>query len=81
MSELPEGRTATYQVLVAGYTSATGPGAPHAGTQATVSYIHDRGPEGDRHIIVDPGMVERRSLILDPPGHGPAFRPDETTPR
>ncbi|WP_027341487.1 MBL fold metallo-hydrolase [Hamadaea tsunoensis] len=66
MTVLPPGRSAIYQVLVVGYTSATGPGAPHAGTQATVSYLRDTSPEGVRHIVIDPGMVESRSLILDP---------------
>ncbi|CAM5568585.1 MBL fold metallo-hydrolase [Streptomyces tanashiensis] len=50
-------RTATYTVLTTGYTLSTGPGVA-----ATVSYVHD----GDRHVIVDPGMVAGRDRILGP---------------
>lgn len=62
MPELPAGRSATWEVLVVGYTSSTGPGKPNAGTQATVSYIRD----GDHHVVVDPGMVADRRLIIEP---------------
>lgn len=50
-------RTAVYTVLTTGYTLSTGPGVA-----ATVSYVTD----GDRHVIVDPGMVASRDRILGP---------------
>ncbi|MGW7308665.1 MBL fold metallo-hydrolase [Streptomyces sp. NPDC054835] len=50
-------RTAVFTVLTTGYTLSTGPGVA-----ATVSYVTD----GDRHVIVDPGMVASRDRILGP---------------
>ena len=61
MTSAGNARAARVEVLVTGYTSATGPGAPNAGTQATITYIRD----GDRHFVVDPGMVASRTLIHD----------------
>ncbi|WP_411104320.1 MBL fold metallo-hydrolase [Streptomyces sp. cmx-4-9] len=43
--------------MTTGYTLSTGPGVA-----ATVSYVTD----GDRHVIVDPGMVAGRDRILGP---------------
>ncbi|MFB6615328.1 MBL fold metallo-hydrolase [Streptomyces sp. NPDC085524] len=56
-TDAPLGRTATYTILTTGYTLSTGPGVA-----ATVSYVSD----GDRHVIVDPGMVASRDRILGP---------------
>ncbi|UQT54730.1 MBL fold metallo-hydrolase [Streptomyces durmitorensis] len=56
-ADAPLGRSAVYTILTTGYTGSTGPGVA-----ATVSYVRD----GDRHVIVDPGMVASRSRILDP---------------
>ncbi len=61
MTSAQSSRGARVEVLVTGYTSATGPGAPNAGTQATITYVQD----GDRHFVVDPGMVSNRALIHD----------------
>ncbi|MGW1926638.1 MBL fold metallo-hydrolase, partial [Streptomyces massasporeus] len=55
--DAPSARTATYTILTTGYTLSTGPGVA-----ATVSYVRD----GDRHVIVDPGMVASRDRILGP---------------
>ncbi|MGW0749637.1 MBL fold metallo-hydrolase [Streptomyces sp. NPDC002587] len=57
MTDEPLGRSAVYTVLTTGYTLSTGPGVA-----ATVSYVTD----GDRHVIVDPGMVAHRDRILGP---------------
>ncbi|MFF8276919.1 MBL fold metallo-hydrolase [Streptomyces lateritius] len=57
MTEKPLGTTARYTVLTTGYTLSTGPGVA-----ATVSYVTD----GERHVIVDPGMVASRDRILGP---------------
>lgn len=57
MTDAPTGRSAAYTILTTGYTLSTGPGVA-----ATVSYVTD----GDRHVIVDPGMVASRDRILGP---------------
>ncbi|MGP3632088.1 MBL fold metallo-hydrolase [Streptomyces sp. 24-1644] len=57
MTDAPLDRSATFQILTTGYTLSTGPGVA-----ATVSYIRD----GERHVIVDPGMVAGRDRILGP---------------
>jgi glyoxylase-like metal-dependent hydrolase (beta-lactamase superfamily II) len=54
MTDGPAGRMASYTVLTAGYVGPT--------TASTVSFIRD----GDVRVVVDPGMVRDRSLILDP---------------
>ncbi|MFH8625796.1 MBL fold metallo-hydrolase [Streptomyces vietnamensis] len=56
-TDAPRTHTAAYTILTTGYTLSTGPGVA-----ATVSYVHD----GDRHVIVDPGMVAGRDRILGP---------------
>jgi glyoxylase-like metal-dependent hydrolase (beta-lactamase superfamily II) len=56
MSDRPSAATASYTVLSTGY------GSP--GVAATVGFIQDR----DRRVVTDPGMVRRRSLILEPLG-------------
>lgn len=56
-TDAPLGQSATYTILTTGYTGSTGPGVA-----ATVSYVRD----GDRHVIVDPGMVASRDRILGP---------------
>ncbi|MFG2291865.1 MBL fold metallo-hydrolase [Streptomyces sp. NPDC048603] len=57
MTDAPLGRSADHRILTVGYTLSTGPGVA-----ATVSYVAD----GDRHVIVDPGMVASRDRILGP---------------
>ncbi|MDK9498035.1 MBL fold metallo-hydrolase [Streptomyces katrae] len=57
MTNAPLGATARFRILTTGYTLSTGPGVA-----ATVSYVRD----GDRHVIVDPGMVAGRDRILGP---------------
>ncbi|BFV58946.1 hypothetical protein KCMC57_up40500 [Kitasatospora sp. CMC57] len=57
MTDAPRGRSAQYTVLTTGYTLSTGPGVA-----ATVSYVTD----GDRHVVIDPGMVAGRDRILGP---------------
>ncbi|MEV4191393.1 MBL fold metallo-hydrolase [Streptomyces toxytricini] len=57
MTNAPLGLSARFRILTTGYTLSTGPGVA-----ATVSYVGD----GDRHVIVDPGMVAGRDRILDP---------------
>jgi glyoxylase-like metal-dependent hydrolase (beta-lactamase superfamily II) len=57
MTDAPLGRSARYTILTTGYTLSTGPGVA-----ATVSYVTD----GDRHVIIDPGMVASRDRILAP---------------
>jgi len=56
----PEARTATVEVLFTGYAGPGEDGALRVG--GTVTLIRD----GDRVIVVDPGMVPSRSAILDP---------------
>lgn len=55
MSDVPGARTASYHVLTAGYV-----GRPNVAS--TVGFVRD----GERLIVVDPGMVADRSRILDP---------------
>ena len=52
--------TASLHVLHAGYVGAEGPEGMRVGS--TVTYA----TEGDTHIVIDPGMVSDRALILDP---------------
>lgn len=54
MSDAPGAPTATYHVLTVGYVGR--------GVASTVGFARD----GDRLVVVDPGMVADRSLILDP---------------
>lgn len=57
MSDLPDGRSARFDVLLPGSLTST------AGrVVSTCSLIRD----GERAIIVDPGMAARQSDILDP---------------
>ncbi|MFF5975517.1 MBL fold metallo-hydrolase [Streptomyces sp. NPDC012769] len=65
----PLRRRAAYTVLTTGYTLSTGPGVA-----ATVSYVS----EGDRHVIIDPGMVASRDRILGPLA-GLGLGPDDIT--
>ncbi|MCX4824593.1 MBL fold metallo-hydrolase [Streptomyces sp. NBC_01142] len=69
MTDAPLGRSATYKILTTGYTLSTGPGVA-----ATVSYISD----GERHVIVDPGMVAGRDRILGPLAES-GIGPDDIT--
>lgn len=55
MTDAPGARTAAHHVLTAGYI-----GRPHVAS--TVGFVRD----GDRLVVVDPGMVAHRSRILDP---------------
>ncbi|WP_018353630.1 MBL fold metallo-hydrolase [Longispora albida] len=57
MTDAPRETSAFYQILSIGYTTSTGPGVA-----ATVSYL----AEGDRRIVVDPGMVPGQDAILKP---------------
>ncbi|WP_395297397.1 MBL fold metallo-hydrolase [Kitasatospora hibisci] len=57
MNDAPHGRSADWTILTTGYTLSTGPGVA-----ATVSFVSD----GDRRVIVDPGMVAGRDRILGP---------------
>ena len=57
---LPPARTARLDVLFDGYAGPGEDGALRVG--GTVSLVRD----GDRVIVVDPGMVPSRSAILDP---------------
>jgi glyoxylase-like metal-dependent hydrolase (beta-lactamase superfamily II) len=54
MSDAPTHSTASFDVLTAGYFQA--------GVASTVGLIRD----ADVIVVVDPGMVRARSLILDP---------------
>ena len=54
MSDLPRASTATFHLLTAGYYGR--------GVASTVGLIRD----GAVNVVVDPGMVRDRSLILDP---------------
>ncbi len=51
---LPVGRSAEMHVLFSGYLG------PH--TASTVTYVRD----GETHIVMDPGMIPHRRVILDP---------------
>jgi hypothetical protein len=57
MSDAPRASTATFHILTAGYYQR--------GVASTVGLIRD----GAVTVVVDPGIVSDRSLILDPPGH------------
>jgi glyoxylase-like metal-dependent hydrolase (beta-lactamase superfamily II) len=57
MSDAPRQRSATYAVLTAGYADG-----PRGGVASTVGYVRD----GETTVVVDPGMVRDRGLILDP---------------
>lgn len=54
MTDGPAERMASYTVLTAGYLGPT--------TASTVGFVRD----GDLRVVIDPGMVRDRSLILDP---------------
>jgi hypothetical protein len=54
MTDLGMSGSASYTVLHEGY------GSPNVAS--TVGYIED----GDVRVVIDPGMVRDRSLILDP---------------
>ena len=56
----PEARTATVDVLFTGYAEPGEDGGLRVG--GTVTLVRD----GDRVIVVDPGMVPSRQAILDP---------------
>jgi glyoxylase-like metal-dependent hydrolase (beta-lactamase superfamily II) len=56
MVDAPAGRTARFHILSVGYTTSTGPGVA-----ATVSYVED----GDVRLVVDPGMLARRQLLME----------------
>ncbi|MFG2821756.1 MBL fold metallo-hydrolase [Kitasatospora sp. NPDC048365] len=65
MTDAPVGRSAAYTILTTGYTLSTGPGVA-----ATVSFVED----GERRVVIDPGMVASRDRILGPLaelGYGP----------
>ena len=57
---MPDARTATVDVLFTGYAGPGADGELRVG--GTVTLVRD----GDRVIVVDPGMVPSRSAILDP---------------
>jgi glyoxylase-like metal-dependent hydrolase (beta-lactamase superfamily II) len=57
LPDAPEGRSAQVDVLLAGSLTATG-----GGVVSSCSLVRD----GDRMIVVDPGMAARRDDILDP---------------
>ncbi|MFD6279212.1 MBL fold metallo-hydrolase [Streptomyces sp. NPDC060209] len=69
MTDAPLGRSSMYKILTTGYTLSTGPGVA-----ATVSYISD----GERRVIVDPGMVAGRERILGPLAES-GIGPDDIT--
>jgi glyoxylase-like metal-dependent hydrolase (beta-lactamase superfamily II) len=54
MTDAPKSSSATFTVLTAGYVEG--------GVASTVAYVRD----GDRHVVIDPGMVASRARILDP---------------
>ena len=54
---LPEGRSARFDILVEGSLTSTG-----GGVASSCTLIRD----GDRVIVVDPGMAESARSILDP---------------
>jgi glyoxylase-like metal-dependent hydrolase (beta-lactamase superfamily II) len=66
MSDTPRANTATVHVLTAGYYKR--------GVASTVGLIRD----GVMTVVVDPGMVRNRSLILDPLT-ALGIRPEEVT--
>ena len=66
MSDTPRANTATVHVLTAGYYQR--------GVASTVGLIRD----GAMTVVVDPGMVRERSLILDPLT-ALGIRPEEVT--
>lgn len=66
MSDTPRANTATVHVLTAGYYQR--------GVASTVGLIRD----GAMTVVVDPGMVRDRSLILDPLT-ALGIRPEEVT--
>ncbi len=66
MSDTPRANTATVHVLTAGYYGR--------GVASTVGLIRD----GAMTVVVDPGMVRDRSLILDPL-RALGIRPQEVT--
>jgi glyoxylase-like metal-dependent hydrolase (beta-lactamase superfamily II) len=55
--QLPEGRTARVDLLLAGSLTSTG-----GGVRSSCTLVRD----GDRTIVVDPGMAESARSILDP---------------
>jgi glyoxylase-like metal-dependent hydrolase (beta-lactamase superfamily II) len=55
--QLPEGRSARFDILVEGSLTSTG-----GGVASSCTLIRD----GDRVIVVDPGMAESARSILDP---------------
>jgi glyoxylase-like metal-dependent hydrolase (beta-lactamase superfamily II) len=57
MTDSPTARTARYDLLLAGSLTATG-----GGVVSTCSLVRD----AELVIVVDPGMAERQSDILDP---------------
>jgi glyoxylase-like metal-dependent hydrolase (beta-lactamase superfamily II) len=66
MSDSPRANTATVDVLTAGYHGR--------GVASTVGLIRD----GDLIVVVDPGMVRERVLILNPLG-ALGLRPEDVT--
>jgi glyoxylase-like metal-dependent hydrolase (beta-lactamase superfamily II) len=66
MSDSPRANTATVKVLTAGYYGR--------GVASTVGLIRDR----DLTVVVDPGMVRERALILDPL-NAMGVRPEDVT--
>jgi glyoxylase-like metal-dependent hydrolase (beta-lactamase superfamily II) len=66
MSDVPRASTATFHILTAGYYQR--------GVASTVGLIRD----GAVTVVVDPGMVSDRSLILDPLA-ALGLHPDEVT--
>ena len=67
--DLPTGRTARVDVLLDGSLTSTG-----GGVASTCSLVRD----GDRTIVVDPGMASGASAILDPLA-GAGVRPEDVT--
>jgi glyoxylase-like metal-dependent hydrolase (beta-lactamase superfamily II) len=57
MSDAPVGRSARFDLLLAGSLTSTG-----GGVVSTCSLVRD----GERIVVVDPGMATRREDILDP---------------
>src|SRR5262245_33103973 len=66
MGDVPKANTATFDVLTAGYYER--------GVASTVALLRDH----DVIVVVDPGMVADRALILDPL-HALGVRPHEVT--
>ena len=67
--DLPSGRTARVDILVAGSLTSTG-----GGVASSCTLIRD----GDRVIVVDPGMAESARSILEPLA-ALGFRPEDVT--